>query len=470
MVMAQLSPPDDRDRTVSTSAESPRTTAELHEWVHEELPLRDDQERRLFEAIDCVLASQRQLVEESKHGAIRALSEGFAEKMARLQRQLTEKDVTVSNIARYFEEVVAGLTEKSHRDPKTKLLNFDWFMERLESFLSVEQRVRWCGVGVVDINSFKWYNDNLGHAVGDKIIEGVAAILADQIRSQDFLAVERGEARDLHARFGGDEFCFLIPDLPGCGQAVEIAGRFKNAVESHDWSHDEPRLSSRPVRVDVGVVCLQLGPVTERRGVARKLAAELIQRADKLMYDAKGTKSAHVHTTSVEVVDGRVTDIAPPPAAAGSGTDCQDGVARAGRRRAAADDHPRRAPRSLAPRRRRQRSGDADHPRRERDDRQPRPRTNHQSVFRPVELSAGPLLRGGRGFRCGLGDLRRLLLSRADAIQALAQRVHQVDHLGRSLLLGRHHFLARDLGVDDPLQLFLVGVLVVGEIQSAFEV
>ena len=42
------------------------------------------------------------------------------------------------------------------------------------------------------------------------------------------------------------------------------------------------------MKVDVGVVCLRLGPVAERRGVARKLAAELIQRADKLMYDAKG--------------------------------------------------------------------------------------------------------------------------------------------------------------------------------------
>ena len=102
--------------------------------------------------VEQVIARQRQLIEESKHEAIRALSEGFAAKMERLQHQLTEKDVTVSNIARYFEEVVADLTEKSHRDPKTKLLNFDWFMERLESFLAVEQRVRWCGVGVVDIN------------------------------------------------------------------------------------------------------------------------------------------------------------------------------------------------------------------------------------------------------------------------------------------------------------------------------
>ena len=135
---------------------APRTTADLRQWVRENLDLDEETSTALFGMLEQVIARQRQLIEESKHEAIRALSEGFAAKMERLQHQLTEKDVTVSNIARYFEEVVADLTEKSHRDPKTKLLNFDWFMERLESFLAVEQRVRWCGVGVVDINSFKW--------------------------------------------------------------------------------------------------------------------------------------------------------------------------------------------------------------------------------------------------------------------------------------------------------------------------
>ena len=290
--------------------EAPRTSADLRQWVRERLSLDPESELALFHVLEEVIASQRQLVEESKHEAIRALSEGFAEKMARLQRQLTEKDVTVSNIARYFEDVVAELTEKSHRDPKTKLLNFDWFMERLESFLAVEQRVRWCGIGVVDITSFKWYNDTLGHSVGDRIIERVARILADQIRSEDFLALERGrEARDLHARFGGDEFCFLIPDLPGCGAAIEIADRFKEAVEAHDWTRDDRRLSARPVRVDVGVVCLRLGDVTERRGIARKLAADLIHRADQLMYGAKGQRAERVHRAAVQVVEGVIVDI-----------------------------------------------------------------------------------------------------------------------------------------------------------------
>ena len=296
--------------SLRTTHSNERTTAELRDWVQTRLGLDAEREAELLSRIEDVVSRQRQLVEESKHDAIRALSEGFAEKMERLQVQLSEKDVTVSNIARYFEEVVAELTDKAHRDPKTKLLNFDWFMERVESYLAVEQRVRWCSVGVVDINSFKWYNDNLGHAVGDRIIEGVARILADQIRSQDFLAVERGDGRDLHARFGGDEFCFLIPDLPGCGQAIEIASRFKDAVESHDWSSEEGRLAARPVNVDVGVVCLRMGPIADRRGFARKLAAELIQRADMLMYDAKGRKSEHVHCTAVSVSKGHLVDLA----------------------------------------------------------------------------------------------------------------------------------------------------------------
>ena len=289
----------------------PRSLDELRDWVRQNLGLDLPRELDLLDAVEQVLTRQRQLVEESKKDAIQALSEGFTQKMERLQTQLTEKDTTVSNIARYFEEVVAELTEKSHRDPKTKLLNYNWFMERLESFLAVEQRVRWCGVGVVDITSFKRYNDTLGHAVGDCIIERVAQILSDQIRSEDVLALERGkETRDLHARFGGDEFCFLTPNLPGCMEATEIAERFKQAVERHDWGREDDRLATHPVKVDVGVVCLRLGPVAERRRVARQLAAELVQRADMLMYEAKSRQSDSVYATAVEVRDGKLVEIA----------------------------------------------------------------------------------------------------------------------------------------------------------------
>jgi diguanylate cyclase (GGDEF)-like protein len=286
-----------------------RTTAELKAWVQQHLGLDPHVESQLLSAVETIIAQQRQLLEQSKSDAIRALSEGFAEKLADLQREINEKESTVNTIARYFEEVVADLSDRSHRDPKTKLLNFDWFMERMESFLGAEQRTRWCAIGVVDINSFKAYNDTLGHAVGDRIIERVAKILGEQIRSEDLLALERPVARDLHARFGGDEYCFMIPDLPGPAEAERIAARFKSAVEGFDWSREERRLAERPVKVDVGVVVLRLGNVDERRGVARKLAADLIHWADQLMYSAKGERASQIYMICTRVADGELVEV-----------------------------------------------------------------------------------------------------------------------------------------------------------------
>ena len=74
-------------------------------------------------------------------------------------------------------------------------MNFGRFTEQLESFLALEQRGRWCAVGLVDITGFKWYNDALGHAVGDRIIERVAQMLREQVRSDDLIAQERPDDR-----------------------------------------------------------------------------------------------------------------------------------------------------------------------------------------------------------------------------------------------------------------------------------
>ena len=291
----------------------PQTRNELQEWVRETLHLAPALESALLSAIDAVFTRHERLWQESKHEAIQALSSGFADKMARVQTELSAKDATVSSISRYFEALVADLTDKSHRDPKTKLMNFGRFTEQLESFLALEQRGgRWCAVGLVDITGFKWYNDALGHAVGDRIIERVAQLLREQVRSDDILAQERPggqRSKELHARFGGDEFCFLIPDLAECHQAHAVGERFREAVERFDWTHEDHRLAVQPPHVDVGVVCLWLGRVAERRFIARRLAADLIQRADKLMYEAKGQRASHIYLLRVKIEDGTLVEV-----------------------------------------------------------------------------------------------------------------------------------------------------------------
>jgi PleD family two-component response regulator len=289
----------------------PQTRNELQNWVREQLHLSSQLEAALLSAIDTVFTRHERLWQESKHEAIQALSAGFADKMARVKNELNARDATVSSISRYFEQLVADLTDKSNRDPKTKLMNFGRFTEQLESFLALEQRGRWCAVGLVDITGFKWYNDALGHAIGDRIIERVAHILREQVRSDDLLAQDRpgAQQKDLHARFGGDEFCFLIPDLAEYHQAYAVAERFREAVERYDWSSEDMRLAVQPIRVDVGVVCLWLGRVADRRFISRRLSSSLIQRADKLMYEAKGERASHIYMVRVRVEDGEIVEI-----------------------------------------------------------------------------------------------------------------------------------------------------------------
>ena len=302
-----------RAEPVPTTGPQPQTRSELQEWVRSTLHLTPELETALLAAIDAVFTRHERLWQESKQEAIQALSAGFADKMARVQTELTAKDVTVNSISRYFEGLVADLTDKSNRDPKTKLMNFGRFTEQLESFLALEQRGgRWCAVGLVDITGFKWYNDALGHAVGDRIIERVAQILRETARSDDLIAQERGgghRAKDLHARLGGDEFCFLIPDLADYHQAHTVGGRFRDAVERYDWTLEDRRLAVQPPRVDVGVVCLWLGRVAERRFIARRLAADLIQRADKLMYEAKGQRASHIYLLRARIDNGELVEI-----------------------------------------------------------------------------------------------------------------------------------------------------------------
>jgi diguanylate cyclase (GGDEF)-like protein len=301
-----------RARKAIQAGSQPETRSDLHQWVRERLHLPSAQEQALLEAIDSVFLQHERLWQQSKQEAIQAVSSGFGERMARLRDELQARDATVSSIARYFEDLVADLTDRVHRDPKTRLMNFRRFIEQLEAFLALEQRGRWCAVGLVDITSFKWYNDTLGHALGDRIIERVAKLLREQIRGDDLIAQESPDlrgAQELHARFGGDEFCFLIPDLDHYSAAWVIAERFREAVERFDWTSEDARLIEQPVKVDVGVVCLMLGPVGERRHMARQLAHDLLGRADKLMYEAKGDRAGHIYPLRVRIENGALVEI-----------------------------------------------------------------------------------------------------------------------------------------------------------------
>jgi diguanylate cyclase (GGDEF)-like protein len=299
--------------TTSASPTDSRSLAELLQWIRRDSGIPRERAEQLVEAIEHVFARHELLWQQSKEEALQAMSVGFADRMRRMRDELAARETTVSSVTRYFEALVADLTDRADRDPKTRLMNFQRFIERLEAFLAMEQRGAWCAVGLADIRSFKAYNDVFGHALGDRVIDRVARLLREKVRAQDVLAQDAPAdgRRELHARFGGDEFCFLIPALDDDDDARIVAERFRSAVEQFDWSVEDERLASRRVTVDVGLVCLRMGPVEGRRDIAHQLARDLLAYADRSMYAAKSQQSPAVQPVRVEIVGGLLVELKP---------------------------------------------------------------------------------------------------------------------------------------------------------------
>src|SRR4051794_14289051 len=108
----------------------PQTRSDLQLWVREHLELPSEIEASLLDAVEAVFRRQEQLWQDSKQEAIQAVAAAFSEKMETATHELHAKDMTVSTISSYFEQLVADLTDKSQRDPKTKLMNFASFTEQ----------------------------------------------------------------------------------------------------------------------------------------------------------------------------------------------------------------------------------------------------------------------------------------------------------------------------------------------------
>lgn len=103
---------------------------------------------------------------------------------------------------------------QSQHDPLTGLANRVRFRDQLELALAHGKRTRSkVGVMFLDLDGFKAVNDAYGHAAGDELLRQVASRLRSTARATDTIA-----------RFGGDEFAVIVPDVHELGN-LEIIGR-----------------------------------------------------------------------------------------------------------------------------------------------------------------------------------------------------------------------------------------------------
>lgn len=127
---------------------------------------------------------------------------------------------------------------------------------------------------MMDIDFFKLLNDSMGHQRGDEVLFAVAQTIQHNLAK-----------KDLVYRYGGEEFCVILSDV-NQENAFKVADRLCRTVESLQLKNDG--VVSGVVTVSVG-----LSLVTERPNQFR--IEELINQADKALYEAKRAGRNRVH-------------------------------------------------------------------------------------------------------------------------------------------------------------------------------
>ena len=173
----------------------------------------------------------------------------------------------VRDLSAYRQQQMA-LEHQALHDDLTGLANRSLFFNRLRSTIekSADQKSAF-SVLLLDLDRFKEVNDTLGHPIGDRLLQAIAKQLT-ALKPEDATL----------ARFGGDEFCVLLPDSGDDSIAVDLS---KTIIET----------LCKPFELDG--INLEVGASI---GIARypdhgTEASDLIQRADVAMYAAKQTQS-----------------------------------------------------------------------------------------------------------------------------------------------------------------------------------
>jgi diguanylate cyclase (GGDEF)-like protein len=197
----------------------------------------------------------------------RAQSE-LAELNAELEARVAERTQQLARVADELKTVNLSLEKLSQHDGLTGVANRRLFDSHLSMQAGLAQRSgEALALILVDVDSFKAFNDHYGHLAGDECLKRIAGALQSCCR----------RPADLVARYGGEEFAILLPgtDLAG---AVKIAEAARHAVA---------RLRIPHARSHAGAVVSISGGVAVFDHARVTTSQQLIDAADQNLYRAK---------------------------------------------------------------------------------------------------------------------------------------------------------------------------------------
>ena len=162
--------------------------------------------------------------------------------------------------------VLQRLMRMAYNDYLTGLRARGYFEQALEQ--EVHRALRKgssCALLLLDLDNFKVVNDRYGHAAGDEVLRQFARLISRDMRDIDTVA-----------RFGGDEFAIILPDIDDAGVRF-VSSRIRETVRNHRFHLAEHDLGIQ-LSLSVGVA---LCPADERS------PAQLLRAADLALYQAK---------------------------------------------------------------------------------------------------------------------------------------------------------------------------------------
>ena len=190
-----------------------------------------------------------------------------------------EQCISVLRDIRQQKAAEESIKLQANYDPLTQLPNRTLFADRLSSAIKQTRRNnKKLALMLLDLNKFKWINDNLGHHIGDILLQETAKKLLSVVRTSDTVA-----------RLGGDEFCVIIPDLEKTTDAELISRNIFNSFKT-------PLLLEQQEIFISGSIGISIFPDDGE-------AMETLQRnADSAMYIAKksGDNSYYYYTQALQ--------------------------------------------------------------------------------------------------------------------------------------------------------------------------
>ena len=176
-------------------------------------------------------------------------------------------------LIRRIEKMKKEAEEMGDQDALTGLLNRRAFTKSAKYLLSLHERTNMpLVVMFADLDDFKQVNDTFGHEMGDRVLQYFAELVRGGLRRTD-----------ISARYGGDEFVFILTDISPKG-AGSVALRLQQ--EFTNWA----RSTDMKIGVSFGLCAVPEGGME---------IEEILHRVDSALYDAKQKKE---HGGSISVL------------------------------------------------------------------------------------------------------------------------------------------------------------------------